>query len=527
MSNALTIIRALLIYGLCLPVAIFLGYLLALPMDRTSFIIVALVIALPLMPILLRWHHLILIASWNMNVIVFFLPGAPNLWIVTSGLSLLLSILHRILNRDTKLLHVPALAKPLIFLALVILVTARFTGGIGLRSFGAEAYGGKRYIWLFGAIVGYFALSWRQIPPARAVLYISLFFLGGMTMSIASLGPMLDPSLYFIFAIFPAESVQSLMGEGMDSLTDPYSRLGGFSFGAMAAVSFILARHGMRGLFSLAEKWRFVPFQIRGGFGLNQPWRALFFLFCFWISLMGGFRSSLIMLVFTMLCQLYFEGLLQPRVLAIMASVGILGAVVCAPMVDKLPFSVQRSLSFLPLPIDPVARYSAKVSSEWRLNMWHSILPQVPKYLLLGKGYAINPAELEMSRSGAFSRTSSPGEVAIVAGDYHNGPLSLLIPLGIFGFIGFVWFVVASARVLWRNVRHGDSALQTVNSFLISYFLARTALFFFVFGSFYNELALFTGLVGLSVALNGGARGPAPVTIAQPVFGQFRLARAT
>jgi len=526
MSNALTIIRALIIYGLCLPLAIFLGYLLALPMDRTSFVIVALAVVLPLVPALLRWHHLILIASWNMNVVVFFLPGPPNLWIIMSGLSLLLSVLHRILNRETKFLHAPMVVKPLIFLALVILVTAPLTGGMGFRSFGGESFGGKRYIWLFGAILGYFALSCRRIPPEHAMLHVSLFFLSGITMSIASLGPMLDPSLYFIFAIFPVESMQSLMGGGMDGIQDPYVRLSSFSFGGMAAVAFILARHGLRGLFNLTVKWHFLPIRVRGGVGLNQPWRIIFFLICLWISLLGGFRSSLILLVLTMLCQLYFEGLFQARVVAVVALVGILGVAVGLPLVDKLPFSVQRSFSFLPITIDPMAKYSAEASGEWRLNMWRSILPEVPKYLLLGKGYAINAAELEMSRSGAFSHTSNQGEVAIVAGDYHNGPLSLLIPLGLGGFIGFVWFVVASLRVLHRNAKYGDPALQPTNSFLLSYFIARALIFFFIFGSFYGELVFFAGLVGMSVALNGGVCGPAPVVAAQPAVDQSGLAPA-
>ena len=38
MSNALSIIRSLIIYSLCLPLAIFLGYLLAMPLDSVSLV---------------------------------------------------------------------------------------------------------------------------------------------------------------------------------------------------------------------------------------------------------------------------------------------------------------------------------------------------------------------------------------------------------------------------------------------------------------------------------------------------------
>jgi hypothetical protein len=527
MSNALTIIRALIIYGLCLPVAIFLGYLLALPMDLTSFTIVALVIGLPLVPVLLRWHHLILIASWNMNAVFFFLPGSPNLWIVMSGLSLLLSVLQRILNRETRFLSAPTVTRPLIFLALVILITAQLTGGVGFRVFGGEAFGGKRYILLLGAIIGYFALTCRRIPPERAILYISLFFLSGLTMAIASLGPLVDPSFYFIFAMFPVESTQSLTGGGMAEFSDPFIRLTGFSLSAMAVVAFMMARHGVRGLLSLNERWCFLPFRVRGGLSINQPWRGLLFLLCVWLSLWGGYRSMAISLALTILCQFYFEGLFRTRLLPILALAGILVGTVCLPMMDRLPFPIQRSLSFLPLPVDPVARYSAEVSTEWRLTIWRAVWPEVPRYLLVGKGYSIDPAEMEMSRLASFSRTTDDRTVATIAGDYHNGPLSLLIPLGIFGALGFIWFLIASIRVLHRNLRHGDLALHSVNSFLLSYFIARVVLFLFVYGSFYNDLFFFVGLVGLSISVNGGVCGPVPVVDAKPAFNQFRVARAT
>lgn len=76
MTNPISIIRSLLIYGLCLPLAIYLGYLLANPMDRVSFGVVIVVLFLPLIPLLLRWHHFLLVMSWNMSVVLFLFPAA-------------------------------------------------------------------------------------------------------------------------------------------------------------------------------------------------------------------------------------------------------------------------------------------------------------------------------------------------------------------------------------------------------------------------------------------------------------------
>ena len=91
----------------------------------------------------------------------------------------------------------------------------------------------------------------------------------------------------------------------------------------------------------------------------------------------------------------------------------------------------------------------------------------------------------------------------MVAGDYHNGPLSIVIPFGIWGLIGFGWFLVAASRFLYHNYRFGDPALQRINTLLLAVFLAKIVFFFLIFGALYSDLYAFTGLAGLSASLNG------------------------
>jgi len=52
----------------------------------------------------------------------------------------------------------------------------------------------------------------------------------------------------------------------------------------------------------------------------------------------------------------------------------------------------------------------------------------------------------------------------------------------------------------------------------IFYFMA-------IFGSFQNDLALFTGLIALSISLNGGMRRPSPAKAPapNPAYLPFRL----
>jgi hypothetical protein len=182
---------------------------------------------------------------------------------------------------------------------------------------------------------------------------------------------------------------------------------------------------------------------------------------------------------------------------------GVLGGALLIPFASKLPLSVQRSLSFLPLDIDPVARQSAQATVEWRLGMWTTLLPEVPKYFWLGKGYAIDPTDLYLTHQAMLQGLVQDYEEAIVTGDYHNGPLCLLIPFGIWGLVGFVWLLVAGGVVLYRNYHFSEASTRNLNIFLFSSFLARATFFFVGFGSLYTDLSIFLGLFGLSVAVNG------------------------
>jgi hypothetical protein len=80
----------------------------------------------------------------------------------------------------------------------------------------------------------------------------------------------------------------------------------------------------------------------------------------------------------------------------------------------------------------------------------------------------------------------------------------VLISFGVWGVIGWFWFLAASIRALYLNYRHGPEHLKTVNTFLLSYFVARTLFFFTIFGDFRADFPLFAGLIGFALALNGG-----------------------
>jgi hypothetical protein len=485
MANTINIPKAHLVMALCLPLAVLLGYLLAEPLDSGSMAVVVLVLVVLSVPLMMKWHHPILVLSWNFCANPYFLPGRPSLWMLMALLSLVFGILNRSARPDVRFLNVPAITASLLFLLVVVVITAVITGGLGMRSLGSTRYGGKGYFYILAAIGGYFALTSKRIPAGRVPLYIGMFFLSALTALISNLVYTAGPSLWFLYYIFPPEeAMEQAMGE--NSLTPMIARIYGLTLASTGLYAYLMARYGIRGLFQITRPFRLVMFAAA----------LAGCLFC-------GFRANLILFGVTFTIMFLLEGLHKTRFLAGIAVFFAIAALAIAPYADKLPPVVQRTLSFLPIRVDPMVSQSATSSNEWRIDMWRTILPQIPKYLLKGKGYGIDPTELFMAGESVGRSSRDTFAVSAVAGDYHNGAFSVLIPFGIFGALAFVCFLIASLKTLHGYYRDGDPAFKTVNRFLLAFFIAHIIHFLFIYGSLYEDLFIFTGLVGLSVSLNG------------------------
>jgi hypothetical protein len=482
-------------YGVCLPLAVLIGYLLAEPLDSGSLAVITLVICVLSVPLVLRWHHPMLVFSCNAWIVFSFLPGRPPLWMLLAFASLSLSMLNRSLGQRLRFFHARSVAHSLVFLCLVAIVTAFLTEGVGFRFLGGSNFGGKKYAFLFAAILLYFALASQPIPRDRARLYVGLYFLSSLVPIIPYVGAMLGPGFYFLSGFFPmqvaVENVEAAASANQAFAGTELNRFNDLTEVAAGVLCYIMARHGVRGLMDL-----------------RRPWRLAIFFGASIASLYSGSRSSFVLFPLTFAVMFCLEKLYRTRYLAYLIVALLLGSAALVPNVNRLPLTMQRALSFLPINIDPIAKEDAKGSTSWRLEMWKQLLPDVPKYLVKGRGYSLNPDDLFLINEAASRGQANPYEVALVAGDYHSGPLSVIIPFGLGGVIAFLWFLGASIFTLYRNYRYGDPYLYRINVLLLAYFLVETFVFFFVFGSLYSDLLVFAGLVGMSVSLNGGIAKP-------------------
>jgi len=493
-NNVPAILRSLIVYGICVPLAIFVGYSLANPLDLNTLGFYGVVIAVLLSPIMLRWHRELLVFSWSCSIAVFVLPGAPNLWIVMVCLSLTISILERILESDLKFIRVPQLTWPLLAFFVVVIVTAELTGGIGLRSFGGAVYGGRKYVYLIVGFLSYFAITARPIPPQKAALYVGLFFLGKVTAFVGDLFPLAPEWLHPLFAVFPPTV------DDENPFEIGVTRLTGVSNAAIAIFFFLMARYGVRGVFLEGRLWRMALFGL-----------AIVLVF------LGGFRTQLALVVVSFIMMFFLEKLHRTPLMLVLILLGSTLMVAVVPLAHKLPWTFQRSLAFLPLDLDADAVADAQDSTEWRLKMWQALLPQIPPHLLLGKGLAFSSAEYDEMMTGniilqhmAERFDASEGSLAL-ANDFHNGMISLIIPFGIWGVITVVWFLFAGIWVMWRNMKYCRPELKVPCQFLFVMYFYEAAYFISCVGGLQiaSELAYFIGFLGLSIALNGGVCQPA------------------
>jgi O-antigen ligase len=298
------------------------------------------------------------------------------------------------------------------------------------------------------------------------------------------------------------------MGQAMEDFGgDAYSlrigRLAGFGVAGNALFAYLLARYGVRGILDI-----------------RRPWRALGLVLFATLGLLGGFRSVLILYAMLFGIQFFLEGLHRTRMMPVLLAGALVVGMAVVPFTNKLPLPIQRCLSILPVNVNPAVRADAAGSTEWRLQMRKAIAPEIPKHFWVGKGYTASAADYYLTTQAMRMGLLRDFEGSMIAGDYHNGPLSLIIPFGIWGLLAFLFFIGASLHVLIRNYRHGDPEVQHINTFLLAFFLTRVVFFFSVFGAIHSDISILAGLVAFSISLNGGVcraripaganRGPAP-----------------
>jgi len=449
--------------------------------------LIALLFCIMMLPLMMNYHHIALVATWNAAFTLGFLPGLPKVWYVVALFSIVLTMMARIVHRKPLISYKP-LSLSMIFFAFTAIFTGMLRGGVGMKALGSQNYGGKAFVYILIAVIGYFALSSVRIPKRRVGVCVLLFFITTLTLIFSNVVYMMGPNFWFLYLFVPADYA---VGQAQaDYLYAEVTRLGGVGFALMGVYFYMMVRYGIRGIFDL-----------------NHPLRLLTLFLVVVGSMTGGFRSTIILYILIFIFQFFLEKLYRTKYLWIMIGAGIVSLALLYPFVQKLPTSFQRCVSFLPgLKIDLAAKADADASIEWRLKIWSVLWPQVGDYLLLGKGFVYDASDVHLADESVRRGFLQSEDFAVITGDYHSGPLSVVIPLGIWGVIGFVLINVFGIRMLYLQCKYGDPDFQTINQGLLALFAVRVVYFWFFFGAVASDMATFAGILGLSLAINGAPR---------------------
>ena len=472
-------LRLPLIYTAIMVLAAVLGSALAVGAEFDTIVLIACLGGVLVSPLILKWHRAVLFFSWNSTVGLFFLIGQSPLWISFTVLSLVFSLAEWAILREKRFVPTPAILWPLSVFTLVVVVTMLARGGLGIQWMGSGALsGGGKYVYVLCACLGYVALTGMAIPVEKAPLYYGLFFLGGLTGFVGPVASWLGGPIGNLQYVFnPAEGVAA---------SDGIFRVKGFAFTGSAIVGWLLARYGFDGVFHTRHFWRL---------GL--------LLVAILAALLSGYRTTLVTFAVTLMILFVLERHYRTSRLLWWVAAALVFFACLIPLTPHLPTPVQRSLAFLPLPVDPAVKFDADGTVEWRENLWQALLDDVPQYFWLGKGLTVSTVDMEWAETiGRFG--ADQWYRAYLTGEHHNGFLSVIISFGIWGVLSFFWLLGAGLWVLLRNYRYGLPELRSVNAYLLASYVAWAVLFFSYWGTLYWLMKDVTGLLGLSVALNGG-----------------------
>lgn len=306
----------------------------------------------------------------------------------------------------------PSTHRVLYFLLILLGIIIYFRG-LGLRAAGSGLIGGASYIKLIVAAFFLFCAKYYTLTPRQWRRLFILMFIGSLMPTLSQTifmmsGGTIYQQFYFVKP-YVYGLIENMAGE---------EGAGTYRFHGLAGVSSQL----------LVTALIFYPF--RGNKGIQLV--ALIGL-CMVMGLMSGFRSMVIEVIGVTLLYILFTA---PRAMRMQYICFFVAMVVVLlglsiPFMPHMPYPVQRALSWLPFAdISYLAQADATGSAQWRLQVWEYSLKHLPDYLWIGRGFTFHMSEI-MSLGVRMDMILE----AYVTHNYHSGIISLLLDLGLPGFI--------------------------------------------------------------------------------------------
>lgn len=358
----------------------------------------------------------------------------------------------------------------------------------GFYVLGSETVGGRAYVEIPIALVGFFILASQVVDLKRVKQASSLFVCGGV-----------GSALLQVFAtVVPAAGMVIMRG---------YELVGGRSIMNAASqsniVGSVINSVGRKEYLSFLVKPLFAWLMaITRPLGLINPRRPLIvitFGIVMVAALLSGFRSLLLWIT-----MLYIAAAIVRRykVDILVACLGGIILIVAATAGNgslfDLPLSVQRTLSFLPGDWHYMAKESAEDTVNWRFVMWKEAL-FTDKFIenkWIGDGYGLRHEDLALQAQILTAEVVTPEmmqEHFMRSGDYHSGPVETIHRVGYLGLILLTVGMIVIARYAVKIIRLTEKSPYYVCVMFIGLpMIIYPAFFYLVIGGHKEALVIMT-----------------------------------
>ena len=473
---------------------------------RSSFQLPVLVAILPLGILFTNRPHWLLILTICVTYSGLRVPGvAGNLELqhVLSMGFVVVAILGKMIRHDQR--KIDPVLRNLVFAFLVILVIVIGARGTGFRILGDPKWGGIRYVGLLTSALLLVNIHFVHLTTRQWKWTVGLMLLLGVlplcaeALFLLTNGKVSQHYMFFKFAGATSHNFGAFISDQTGGRLQTAKRAG------ECLILFVFAYLGCRRRFQrqLAAFLLVVAFGFIGVSGHRIAiLRSLAFV---WLFGLVYFRRTFF---------LYFLAS------AVAAVVGLIGLYLWLP---SAPYSIQRTFSFLPyVDISPLAKIHSAGTIEWRLGVWKAALAEIPDHLWIGKGYTFPAGITEQLRLTGYEEFML--NWAIDTSAYHNGPLSLLIGMGLVGLVVGALLLVSTLirHVRISNSRWGNPELHRLHVVLLIMAGVEVMVFFTIYGdvqvSFPNFFLLFALLEGIAYTRvkRGERAASAPVEIPPP-----------
>lgn len=463
-----------LIIAFLMVLSVFLGYFAV----RTGFLAVGFLIpAVGLASWMFGRPSTLLVFVMFLSMTKLIIPGLPDVLSI-SNLYLMVLIVWAMLDaalKPQKRLFSYNMGTDIwlmVFLLNIFLIIS--IRGFGMGRLGGTVYGGAAYIAVFLGIMTFFSIVRISLTNNNVKNILWAMLIGSMVPAVTEL-------LVYFFegqAWWLTQYVD--LGAVVGLLTEKFKQVGGVerweSLGNLAfsliPVAYILCK--------------------------KKHVRFLLLALVFLLIGMTGFRSRMVrtgMLVF--IFSMYYSKD-RGKTFLFWVVMGIAGVGLLVIIAPYLPLAMQRTVSFLPfIEVDEAVQSVATSSLNWRFELWRNYcLPNIPKYLLVGRGLAHDIAGFAWLADSWYAS----GEFFYQMGRYHSGPFSLLLDFGLIGTISFTVFFMLFVRDGWATIHRYK--LKQRDSLVAQYYIYLTILmsyelfaFFFIFGDVYTMLLRFVMIV--------------------------------